>query len=266
MRLNFDTFVLALLVAFRICSVQSDCNLLVAMSSSPFITLSDGQSPLVGSYLNEFYYPTKAFIDLNYTVFIGTPTGNVPYFDANSIKVDDFESKKDLQSALQYIGGLNSTLSNPISMSDARKRIKKGFFSAVFIPGGHALMQDLWNNDDLGSVLIDAHISRLPTFAVCHGPAALASANISLPWIYDGYNMTAFDVETDQQVESMLWSGVPMKFYAPTLLEDNGAIIHNGASGKPNVIHDQELHTGQNPQSAYPLAQWITANLGPCEE
>ena len=50
-----------------------------------------------------------------------------------------------------------------------------GQFDAIYIPGGHAPMQDLLTDKQLGKVLTAFHKAGKPTALVCHGPIALMS-------------------------------------------------------------------------------------------
>jgi putative intracellular protease/amidase len=48
-------------------------------------------------------------------------------------------------------------------------------YDAVYIPGGHAPMQDLLYSAPLGRLLANFHQQGKPTALVCHGPIALLS-------------------------------------------------------------------------------------------
>jgi len=48
-------------------------------------------------------------------------------------------------------------------------------FDAVYIPGGHAPMQDLLKSTALGRLLVAFHHRNKATALVCHGPIALLS-------------------------------------------------------------------------------------------
>ena len=100
-------------------------------------------------------------------------------------------------------------------------------FDAVYIPGGHAPMQDLLKSPALGRLLADFHQRNKTTALVCHGPIALLStlpdaagfvakletgAMPATPkWIYSGYEMTVISNQEEEQAKPLLGGG-EMKF------------------------------------------------------
>ena len=78
-----------------------------------------------------------------------------------------------------------------------------GASTGVFIPGGHGAMVDLADSADVGRVLRLMHGPGKTIAALCHGPAALLSApEIDGTWMFDGYRMTAFTDEEEDQTKA----------------------------------------------------------------
>ena len=127
-------------------------------------------------------------------------------------------------------------------------------FDAVFVPGGHGPMVDLVDSAQVGEILRVLHDKGAVISALCHGPAALLSAAARPDglWLFDGYRMTAFtDEEEDQTKLGLL--GPP--WYLETALKNAGAVFDDpGFAWTPHVVVDRNLVTGQNPRSAGALA------------
>ncbi|MEG0193171.1 MAG: type 1 glutamine amidotransferase domain-containing protein, partial [Stenotrophomonas sp.] len=180
---------------------------------------------------------------------------------------------KDLLEKLE----LTSPTASPV-VSLARVE-QQGYarFDAVYIPGGHAPMQDLLKSPALGRLLADFHQRNKTTALVCHGPIALlstlpdakgfvakleAGAKPTTPkWIYSGYQMTVISNQEEEQAKPMLGGG-EMKFYPQTGLEQAGArFSSNTTPWTGHVVVDRELITGQNPASALEVGQRLVERL-----
>jgi putative intracellular protease/amidase len=150
--------------------------------------------------------------------------------------------------ALSAIPGLQ----NPRSLGElADEEILS--FDAVFLPGGHGVMVDLVDNADLGRVLRLMHGAGKIVAALCHGPAALLSApTVDGTWMFDGYKMTAFtDEEEDQTRPGKI--GMPWSMEAE--LKNRGGIFDDGdAAWLSHVVIDRNLVTGQNAGSSEAVA------------
>ncbi|MDQ0913527.1 putative intracellular protease/amidase [Streptomyces canus] len=134
----------------------------------------------------------------------------------------------------------------PIQLSDARPED----YDAVYFPGGHGPMEDLWTDSDAGRLLTAALASGKPLAVVCHAPAALLATRVRGVSPFAGYRVTAFTNDEEDAV------GLASK--ARWLLEDElkelGVEFTRGEMWKPYTVVDRNLYTGQNPASAAALA------------
>ena len=135
-------------------------------------------------------------------------------------------------------------------------------FDGVFIPGGHGAMVDLADSPDIGRVLWLMQGAGKTITALCHGPAALLSApEIDGTWMFDGYRMTAFTDEEEDQTKA---GKVGMPWYLEAALKNRGAIFDDGdAAWVSHVAIDRNLITGQNPGSAEAAAGAMLKRLRP---
>ncbi len=244
-------------------------NVLVVLSDSDRLDLKDGKVFKTGFYLNELMQPVKMLINAGHEVTFATPLGNAPTVDITSVDPAYFggnaKATAEYQQLLDRLA-ITSAVKSPVISLKRVEQIGYDHFDAVYIPGGHAPMQDLLVSRDLGRLLTDFHAKGKITALVCHGPIALMST-LNEPtqfaaqleagekpnpgaWIYEGYNFTVISNQEEQQAKSLLQGG-EMKFYPQTALERaGGRFSGNATPWTPHVVTDREVITGQNPASA----------------
>lgn len=255
-------------------------NVLVVLSDADHLDLKDGKVLSTGFYLNELLQPVKLLMDAGHQVTFATPEGKAPTLDQSSADAMYFNG--DAAVLKEYLGLLeklqitSSTQSPVISLSRV-EQIGYARFDAVYIPGGHAPMQDLLRSAALGRLLTNFHQNGKTTALVCHGPIALLSTlsnssafvqqmetrnrASSAKWIYAGYRMTVISNKEEEAAKPML-KGATMKFYPQTALEQAGAnYTSNTTLWTPHSVEDRELITGQNPASALQVGQAIVTRL-----
>ncbi|WP_020579442.1 type 1 glutamine amidotransferase domain-containing protein [Actinopolymorpha alba] len=220
--------------------------ILFVMTGASYWTLRDGTRHPTGYWAEEFAAPYSALTGAGHEVVVATPNGVVPYVDVMSLRPSMAGSE---QIALEQEGTLRSAeeLRRPIELASARLED----YDAVYYPGGHGPMEDLWVNADSGRLLTAALASGKPLAIVCHAPAAMLAARRHGVSPFAGYRVTAYTNDEEDAV------GLAAK--ARWLLEDElinmGVHFSRGEIWKPYTVEDRNLRTGQNPASAAPLAQ-----------
>lgn len=144
------------------------------------------------------------------------------------------------------------------SLSDARVLE----FDCLFIPGGHGPMVDMANNPEVGRVIRLFHDHKKTIAALCHGPAALLSAGDTRGgrWVFDGYKMTCFTDEEEEQTELGV-KGIP--WYVETALKNAGAVFDDAPlPWTSHVVVDRHLVTSQNPMSSDAAADAVLQRIG----
>jgi len=134
-------------------------------------------------------------------------------------------------------------------------------FDALFAPGGHGPMVDLAGNPDAGRLLAALHRKHAPIAALCHGPAVLLAAPERADglWLFDGYRMTSFTDEEEDQTEAGL---LGMAWLVDVALKNAGAVFDDGPSAWiSHVVVDRNLITGQNPGSTEATADAVIKKL-----
>jgi putative intracellular protease/amidase len=257
-------------------------HVLVVLSDSDHLDLRDGKVFQTGFYLNELMQPVKLLLDAGHTVAFATPKGHAPTVDASSVDKSYFDGDAAALQTHQVLLDqlqLTSRTKSPVVSLSRVAQIGYDQFDAVYVPGGHAPMQDLLTSPELGRLLSHFQRRGKTTALVCHGPIALLSTlpdakvftqqleaqagNLPQPagWPYAGYRMTVISNEEEEQAKGYLGGGA-MKFYPQTALQKaGGAYASNTAPWTAHVVVDRELVTGQNPASAKGVAQELLRRL-----
>ena len=242
--------------------------ILVVASSQDKMELADESIMNVGFFLNEFAVPTEYLAEKGYEIVLATPDGAKPVLDKGSNDKKFFGGNEaERAKAERFVNGLS-----PISLQAA---IDGGLeqYAGIFLPGGHAPMTDLMQNEKLGVILRYFHAANKPTAFICHGPVAALAAlpnaaayrdalvkkdakgamEAAKGWIYNGYQMTVFSDAEEWPGE--VGKGKEMPFHVEQALQIAGGVMVEGKLYQSNVIRDRELITGQNPASDNALAK-----------
>ncbi|WP_326640367.1 type 1 glutamine amidotransferase domain-containing protein [Nonomuraea fuscirosea] len=219
--------------------------LLFVMTGTAYWTLKDGTRHATGYWAEEFAAPYRALTDAGHEIVVATPGGVVPYVDMMSLQPDmagGAQAALDLEETIRSA----EVLRRPLRLPDARL----DDYDAVYLPGGHGPMEDLWQDADAGRLLTAALASGRPLAIVCHAPAAMLATRIHGRSPFAGRQVTGFTNEEENAV------GLAPK--ARWLLEDElvalGVDFAKGEMWQPYTVVDGNLFTGQNPASAAELA------------
>lgn len=255
-------------------------NVLVVLSDASQLELRDNQTFDTGFYANELMQPVKKLLDAGHTITFATPLGKAPSLDRNSVDKMYFDNDEaSMQQHLALLEKLRITSAEQSPVVSLARVEQGGYarYDALYVPGGHAPMQDLLHSAALGRLLRDFHARAKPTALVCHGPIALLSAleqpeqftgKLASPtaagaapaWIYAGYQMTVISNSEEEAAKGML-NGGTMKFLPQTALQRAGGVYSSAANWQSKVVVDRELITGQNPASASAVADQLLARL-----
>ncbi|SFU98948.1 type 1 glutamine amidotransferase domain-containing protein [Pseudoduganella namucuonensis] len=255
-------------------------NVLVVLSDEARLELRGGRGFETGFYANELMQPVKKLLDAGHSVTFATPLGKAPTVDRNSLDPSYFGGEAAMAEHLALMEKLRITAADSPVVSLARvEQGGYGRYDALYVPGGHAPMQDLTRNPALGRLLKHFHAAAKPTALVCHGPAALlsalddkgrlvgqlesgASAAPAAGWIYKDYRMTVIS-NTEEDAAKPMLKGGEMKYTPQTALERAGGKYSSAADWTPHMVVDRELITGQNPASAIAVADALLSRLAP---
>jgi putative intracellular protease/amidase len=227
--------------------------ILVVFSGLDYISLKEGKTHQTGFFLSELAVPLKALTVAGYQIECASPDGTKAAVDRSSDNRQFFKSDEEYKEARRLID--NPYICSPEKLSTYGEADLKEF-AGIFLPGGHAPMEDLYRHKKLGYILRYFHKNNKPTALICHAPVALLSAKQGEEWIYRDYVMTAFSDQEEQEAEKAGSLGGHVQFYISDLLAAAGARM-SFAPGlwESHVVRDRELITGQNPASAEEFAK-----------
>ena len=218
--------------------------LIVASSASEY----GDSNASTGAHFGEIVIPYHEFIKSGYAVDIASPKGG-------QVPVAYIELHRDLQKKYFYDTKFNQKLkySSPID------QIKPDDYEAIFFAGGGAAMFDFPQNVKLQEVIRHIYEENNGIVSgVCHGPAALVNVKLSDgKFLVQDKNLTAFSNEEESYNSKKNY----LPFLLQSKLESRGAIFLSAKPGKPKIISDGRLITGQNPASSKELSKEIIRKL-----
>ena len=223
-------------------------NMLIVLTSHDQLGQSGDKT---GFWLEEFASPYYRLIDAGITVTLASPAGGQPPLDPKS-QLADFQT--DATRRFENDQGVQNKLANTARLAD----INAKDFDAVFYPGGHGPLWDLYSDKD-SIALIEAFIaSGKPVAAVCHAPAVLLKAkDPNGDYLLTGKQVTGFS-NSEEEAAGLIDD-------VPYLLEDElgewGGLYQKGEDWSSFVCVDGLLITGQNPASALGVAEAIINKL-----
>lgn len=197
-----------------------------------------------GFWLEEFASPYYRLKDAGAQITLASPRGGQPPLDPKSHEPDfqtDDTRRFDEDPAAQA----------QLASTEVLSAVNTGEFDAVFYPGGHGPLWDLY--DDQNSIsLIESFVTQgKPVAAVCHAPAVLLKAKApDGEALVKGKEVTGFSNSEE--------AAVGLTDVVPYLLEDElsaaGGIYKKAEDWSPLAVVDGLLITGQNPASSAAVA------------
>ena len=229
--------------------------ILFVITAATHWTLADGFEQPAGYWAEEALGPYAVFKEAGYEVAVATPGGVPPTPDAMSLTPDfngGEEGAEQMKAALRDA----TELANPMRIEDVRV----DDYAAVFYPGGWGPMEDLPDNAESGRLLTEWLASGKPLSLVCHGPAALlATVDSEGSSPFEGYRLTG--LSNAEEIQNGLADRAKW-LLQDRLVADLKADYREDDPFAPHVEVDRTLYTGQNPQSAVPLANELVKALG----
>ena len=198
-----------------------------------------------GFWLEEFASPYYCLKDSGVEVLLASPLGGQPPIDPKSYEPDfqtDDTRRFDNDPVAQ------KELASTAQLSD----MKVEAFDAVFYPGGHGPLWDLYENVD-SITLIESFIAAgKPVATVCHSPSVLLKAkDQNGDPLVKGKKVTGFSNSEEAAVE--------LTNVVPYLLEDQlialAGLYQKVDDWYPLAIVDGLIITGQNPNSSTAVAE-----------
>lgn len=238
---------------------------LFIMTSAHEYVLRDGTVRPTGFWAEEFAEPYQRFTDAGYEVDLASLKGRPSQPDPASLQFEQAVAHSpdliadDLERYAHVLAAAQTKLDHPIPLAFVTPdRLRH--YQAIFVPGGHAPMEDLATSPVVGRVIENAYRLHILLSAVCHGVAAFLPAHRADDrWLFRGYRMTAYS-NAEESTGSPAARGLP--FYLQDALTNGGARYSSADNlWAPHVVDDRLVVTGQNPASSAPLARQVLLHL-----
>jgi putative intracellular protease/amidase len=209
-------------------------------------TLGDTGEP-TGYSVGEAAHPWKVFRDAGYFVDFASIAGGHPPQDGT-------DEEDEVQR--QYLQ--DETVRASLYNTPRIGAVDPAQYDAVYLVGGHGTMWDFAGSADLQRLVAAVHDAGGIVGAACHGPAGLVDVEISTGLrIVEGRRVAAF---TNAEEDEVGKSGI-VPFLLEGKLVEQGADVRTAPNWTENVVVDDRLVTGQNPQSAAGVAKEMTKLL-----
>ncbi|MET3808331.1 putative intracellular protease/amidase [Nakamurella sp. UYEF19] len=227
---------------------------LIALTGSSVWTMRDGTTVPAGFWADEFLDPYAIFQSAGHSVLVATPAGVAAPVQQYSLDESMTGSAQRSAQIRAELSAMAEIVEHPSALAD----VDPTMIDAIYIPGGHGPMEDLYADFDLGRILIALQRRVAPIVTTCHGTIGLLSARTTDgQCLYDGYEMTGYSDEE----ERLGGTGVAALFTLESRLRAEGAKYIAHQPWSPFVVVDRNLITGQNPASATDVATKLVAAL-----
>ncbi len=249
---SIKVFVVAFLAFFNLATSEASQRyggkILVVLSGVDYVSVQGKPAHRTGFFMPELTGPVLGLIKAGYQIVIANPTGLEAKMDPISDDPKWFSSPKAYREGQILLRSLTQ-IKRPLKLSSLSANFLSQF-DGIFLPGGHAPMEDLVKDPYLGRVLRYFHQQKKITALICHAPVALLSARIpNQRWIYEGYKMTVFSNAEEIQEENLGVFGGKLNYYVQDVLMKAGGRVEISAPWQSKAVRDRELITGQNPMS-----------------
>ena len=189
-----------------------------------------------GWWMSEASHPWKKLLDAGYEVDFVSPQGGeapVTGVDMADLVNQEFMENGDVQVKLKH------TL--------APKDVAVYDYAAIHFVGGHGACWDFADNKEIATIAGKLYDEGYIVSAVCHGPCGLLNVKLKDgKLLIEGKKLTAFTDKEEVAVKGC--------YIVPFLLQEElmlkGADFKIKDNWSNNVVVDERLITGQNPQSA----------------
>ncbi|GGM13946.1 MULTISPECIES: type 1 glutamine amidotransferase domain-containing protein [Micromonospora] len=197
-----------------------------------------------GYFVGEAAEPWEVFRAAGYQVDLVSVAGGEP-------PVDGHDPDDQTQQTFLATAGVTDT--------PAAASVDPTGYDIVFFAGGHGTMWDFPDNPHLARIATSVYERGGVIGAVCHGPAALVNLTLS-----DGRHLLAgrrvAGFTNDEEAAVGLTDQVP--FLLADKLVEAGARHVPAPNFTEQVVTDERLVTGQNPQSARATAEAVVQLVG----
>ncbi|KAG7105496.1 Protein/nucleic acid deglycase HchA like protein [Verticillium longisporum] len=170
---------------------------LLIATQERYLKMADGSFFSTGNHAVEMLLPMLHMDAAGFDIDIATLSGE-------PVKFEMWAFPKEDKAVKAIYDKYRDKIRNPLNLQEVWGR---GFtdatpYLAVFIPGGHGVLNGVPFSATVGDVLRWAHAHERFFVTLCHGPASMLAADVGKPagskYIYEGYKVDVFPDSLDQ--------------------------------------------------------------------
>lgn len=137
-------------------------------------------------------------------------------------------------------------------------QVKASDYQAIYFTGGHGVLADFKDNEDLSSLAEEIYLQGAYVCAVCHGLAGLLDLKDQEGgYLLDGKRITGFTLRE----EKLMGKASTVPYQVEEVARQRGANFRQGVPFTPFALKDGQLITGQNPMSSRYVARLLVKTL-----
>ena len=199
-----------------------------------------------GFFFAEVAHPFEVLDKAGIAVEFASPMGGWTPYDA-------YDETDPAQKAF-----LESKAFRRLNRSRKLSEVDAADYDAILMPGGLGPMVDIQRNGHVKKAVVRAWTTGKIVSAVCHGPCGLLDVDLGdgAPFVR-GKKLTGFSMK-----EEFDYAREDVPYELEEALRAEGAEYTSAENWQPHVVVDGRLITGQNPNSAAPLAKELLTSLG----
>ncbi|KAJ4995918.1 Protein/nucleic acid deglycase HchA [Colletotrichum sp. SAR 10_66] len=227
---------------------------LLIATQERYLKMAGGEFFSTGNHPVEMLLPMVHLDAAGFDIDIATISGDPVKFEMWAFPKEDHAVKGIYEKYKQKIR-------NPLNLEEVWGN---GFsadtpYIAVFIPGGHGVLNGVPDSATVGNILRWAHQNERYYITLCHGPASMLAADVGKPagskFIYDGYEIVVFPDSLDSGANIDI-GYIPgkMEWLVGDRLRKLGVkTLNEGITGQTH--QDRYLLTGDSPLASNNLGK-----------
>ncbi|GJN70028.1 hypothetical protein PLICBS_004080 [Purpureocillium lilacinum] len=231
---------------------------LLIATQERYLRLAGGEFFSTGNHPVEMLLPMIHLDAAGFDIDIATLSGDPVKFEMWAFPHEDEAVKRIFEKYKQKIRA-------PLNLQDVWGDgfTKDTPYLAVFIPGGHGVLNGIPFSATVGNVLRWAHEHQRFLITLCHGPASMLAANVGKPegskFIYEGYEVDVFPDSLDKAANiDIAYIPGKMRWFVGEELRKLGITPRNKTiSGETH--RDRLVLTGDSPLASNNLGK-LAAN------
>ncbi|MFU0762170.1 glyoxalase III HchA [Staphylococcus pasteuri] len=223
--------------------------ILVIATEERYLLLENGKMFSTGNHPVEMLLPLHHLMEAGFDVDIATITGY-------PVKLELWAMPNEDEAILQTYNKLKDKLKQPKTLSNVVENElgPDSDYLSVFIPGGHAAVIGIPENENVQKTLDWALEYNKFIITLCHGPAALLSASMNRKESpFKGYSVCVFPDALDEGANIDIgYLPGKLKWLVADLLSQQGLkVVNKEMTGMTH--QDRNLLTGDSPLASNEL-------------